>query len=94
MAEKKGKKLRRCAKHKNYYAVQAKRSDQNKKRRLGKHLRNFPEDKQAVEIYEKVKNYGPTAGHLANATGQAQRRGLRPRLSPRAKRRLAAGITR
>lgn len=79
MAEKKGKKLRRCAKHKNAYAVQAKRTEQNKKKRLGRHLRHFPEDQQAVEIYEKVKNYGPASGQLANCTARAAKRRSRPR---------------
>lgn len=37
--ERKGLKLRRCAKHKSYYAVQYGKTDDNKLRRLRRHLR-------------------------------------------------------
>jgi hypothetical protein len=77
MAEKKGKKLRRCARHSAYYKVQMQRGEVNKKRRLGRHIRRFPEDKQAIEIYEVAKKYGPASGHIANMTMRATRRGLR-----------------
>ncbi len=90
MAERKGKKLRRCAKHKNYYAVQAKRTDQNKKRRIGKHIRNHPDDVQAVHIYEKVKNYGSASGQIANATARGRKRQHRHKTQALRKRVLEA----
>ena len=58
--ERKGKKLRRCnAKNRAYYAVQVEKTESNKKRKLAKHIREFPEDAQAIERYEKTFGRAP-----------------------------------
>ena len=79
MADAKGLKLRRKAKNKGYYAAQFGLTDDNKKRKLGKHLRNFPESlmHQSQEVAEPI--FGPNFkaiadGHVANATDKAKHR--------------------
>lgn len=58
--ERKGKKLRRCnAKNKAYYAVQVSKTESNLKKKLAKHIRQFPEDVQAVERYEQTFGRAP-----------------------------------
>lgn len=58
--ERKGKKLRRCnAKNKAYYAVQVGKTESNMKKKLAKHIREFPEDTQAITRYEKTFGRAP-----------------------------------
>jgi hypothetical protein len=71
--ESKGLKLRRQAKDRPYYKVQFGRTDGNAKRKLGRHIRRFPEDVQAQKIYS-LKNYGDPKGHVANMVGRARAR--------------------
>lgn len=74
-AERKGKKLRRCSKLANMYKVQFGITDNNKQKNLGRHLRHFPEDTQAIKIYdEKYPLRGGSSGHLANTTARAKQR--------------------
>ena len=73
MADKKGLKMRRAPKNKNYYAAGMYRTDKNKKVKLGAYIRNFPEDLKAQEAYEN-KNYGSAAGHVQNQTTKARKR--------------------
>jgi hypothetical protein len=68
--ERKGKKLRRCGKLKNYYAAQPMRTATNKKRRMRNHIRSHPADKRTVKTYEFVKNFGSAAGLGLNSIGR------------------------
>lgn len=68
--ERKGLKLRRCSKQKNYYAAQPMRTATNKKRRMRNHIRSHPADKRTVKTYEFVKNFGSAAGLGLNSTGK------------------------
>ncbi len=67
-AERKGKKLRRCAKHANYYKLQPGVTDRNKARRLRRHIRSNPFDKAAQERY--AVNMGDPKGIGLNAHGK------------------------
>jgi hypothetical protein len=71
--ESKGLKLRRQPKDRIYYKLQFGKTDGNLKKRLGRHLRHFPEDVQALKIYEE-KGYGDPKGHVANMIGRARAR--------------------
>jgi hypothetical protein len=74
-AERKGKKLRRCTKLASMYKVQFGITDNNKQKKLGRHLRHFPEDLQAIKLYdEKYPLRGGSSGHLANITARAKQR--------------------
>lgn len=75
MAERKGKKLRRCtAASKNYYKCQLDITEKNAKKRIGKRIRQFPEDMQARKRCETLCGEPVLAGHLANITRKARRR--------------------
>jgi len=78
-------KANRIAKRKSLYANQFGLTDRNKKRKLRRHLRDFPHDAQAVKKWEQV--WGPakdlgltakgrrrTAMALAGKTGTKQLR--------------------
>jgi hypothetical protein len=58
-------KPKKAGKKKGYYAVQFGRTDDNKKRKLRRHIRSNPGDKQAIVHHEKklgkVDNLGPTS---------------------------------
>jgi hypothetical protein len=73
MAERKGKKLRRVAKLKTYYATGPMRIATNKKRRMRKHIRSHPMDRQAVKTYEFVKNFGHADGFGLTSKGKKRR---------------------
>jgi hypothetical protein len=79
MAERKGKKLRRCtAASKGYYKAQFDRTDQNRMKRWGRHLRHFPEDTLSAMMYDERYIIG-AEGHQNNMTAKAARRKLRAR---------------
>lgn len=46
----------------------------NKKRKLGRYIRNFPEDKQAQKDYARLFGSGSVDGLLASLTKKAKRR--------------------
>ena len=48
-----GKKYRRIPKMKNFYKLQFGLTDRNKKRRLRRHIRSFPDDTQARSIWRE-----------------------------------------
>ena len=66
----KGKKLRRCSKHKNKYQAQVSRTETNKRRRIGRRIRNHPNDQCAIKRYER--DMGSADGHLANLTSKGR----------------------
>jgi len=67
-----GKKLRRCSKHANYYKIQAGRTETNKRRTLGRRIRNHPHDIQAIKLYNE--RYANTAtGHLNNPSSKGRK---------------------
>lgn len=76
-------KLRRCLKFKTHYALQFGLTDRNRKKRLGRHIRHFPEDKAAIALYEAQYGSGTSAGLLANLVSRAFKRANRPSLPPR-----------
>jgi hypothetical protein len=58
--ERKGKKLRRItAKSKAYYSVQVGRTESNKKRKMGRHIRENPQDQGAIVRYEQTFGRAP-----------------------------------
>lgn len=71
MAEKKGKKLRRCAKQSGYYKVQFNRTYANKKRRMARHIANHPLDTQAIDQFKNI-GFGSALEFLCK--GRALRR--------------------
>lgn len=76
MAERKGKKLRRCtATSKAYYKVQFGKTDSNKKKGLSRHIRSHPSDRQAITRYEKDMGYAE--GLLASLSRRGKRRSAR-----------------
>lgn len=71
MAEGKGKKLRRCtARSKARYALQFGISERNKKRKLSRHIRNNPDDIQAIFRFEQ--DMGSAKGLLSSLTGRGR----------------------
>lgn len=58
MSEQTNKSLR-TARRNARYQLQFARTETNRKRRMGKHIRSQPNDAQAVKTYEKAKNFGP-----------------------------------
>lgn len=67
MAERKGKKLRRCnARNKAYYSVQRGKTESNQKKHLSKHIRSNPNDTLAITRYER--DMGKAVGLLATLT--------------------------
>jgi hypothetical protein len=83
MAERKGKKLRRCtALQKAYYKLQFGMTDHNKKKKVGKHIRNHPESVATMSEDLLAKVFGPNfravvAGHLANVKAKVRVRKAR-----------------
>lgn len=73
-AERKGKKLRRCAKLKGYYASGYDRTVRNKKRRMRTHIRAHPNDDAAVRAYETGCNFGRADSFGLNAKGRKRQR--------------------
>jgi hypothetical protein len=72
MAERKGKKLRRCnPKNKAYYKVQMGKTDANKKKHLSKHIRSNPNDVVAITRYER--DMGKAVGLLATLTPRGRK---------------------
>jgi hypothetical protein len=67
-------KLRRCAKFRTYYAAQEFQTTKNKKRRLGNHIRNHPNDGCAVMGYETRYGEGSSRGVLARLTAKGVKR--------------------
>ena len=67
----------RAARRKAYYAARPAFTLESKRRKLGRQLRHFPEDKQARTLY--IARYGEKslAGHLASVCGRALRRAAR-----------------
>jgi hypothetical protein len=63
---------------KTYYAMGPMRVASNKKRRMKKHIRSHPADKEARRIYGFEKNYGPTKDLGLNSAGRhrAMRAGM------------------
>lgn len=55
------------------YALQFKRTEANKKRRLGKRVREFPNDVLAVRLYAERYGVESLKGHLAQAKGRERR---------------------
>lgn len=89
MAERKGKKLRRCtAASKAYYKVQFGKTDANKKKRMQKHLRAQPDDLQAIQRYEMTFGHAKDLGLSCAGRRQQMRRihllkrGPKPRKPP------------
>jgi hypothetical protein len=70
--ERKGLKLRRCSKLAPKYKLQFGLTDRNKKRFLQRHIRNHPNDRQAIARYEL--NMGSAVGVLANLTAKGRKR--------------------
>lgn len=69
MAEKKGKKLRRSnAKTRSIYAAQFAKTETNKRRKMGRHIRHHPLDQMTIKRYEV--DMGSADGHLANLTSK------------------------
>jgi hypothetical protein len=68
--ERKGKKLRRQAKGKIYYASQGMRTETNRKRRMRNHIRSHPGDRKAATIYEQVKKFGSAASFVLTSKGR------------------------
>lgn len=63
MAERKGKKLRRCTpRSKAYYAVQFGKTESNQKKRIRKHIRANPWDLKAVQRYEQTMGRADSFG--------------------------------
>lgn len=60
-------KLRRCSKFRIYYKVQFGTTDKNREKRMNRHLRTHPNDRQTVERYG-----GPSAaqGIRLNSKGR------------------------
>lgn len=67
----KGKKLRRCSKHQGMYKQQYFQSETNKKKFLGRHIRNNPGDLQAIKRYEV--DMGSADGNLGNLTAKGKK---------------------
>ena len=72
--ERKGKKLRRCAKKANYYKLGFGRTEDNRKRRMREHIRSHPEDAQAVNQYEYLHSFGPASTFGLNSKGRKRKR--------------------
>lgn len=72
--ERKGKKLRRVAKLKGYYASGPMRVATNKRKRMMKHIRSHPADKEAVKTFEFVKNFGRADSFGLNCKGKRRKR--------------------
>lgn len=75
MAERKGKKLRRQAKGKTYYAMGPMRVATNRKRRMRKHIRSHPNDKETRRIFGFEKNFGSTKD--LGLTSKGRKRAIR-----------------
>ncbi len=56
-------KLRRCSKFKIYYKTQFLQTARNKDRRLNRHLRSHPNDRQARERYGEKSAAGVRLNH-------------------------------
>lgn len=72
-------KANRVAKRKSHYAAQFGLTDRNKKRKLRRHLRDFPNDVQAVKKWEQAwgpaKDLGVTGrGRMRAAIAENRRR--------------------
>jgi hypothetical protein len=82
--ERKGKKLRRCtAASKNYYKLQFGKTDDNRKKRMQRHLRSHPMDAKAVQSYEGAPhNYG--RADTIGLTGRGKKRKRRAEREQRA----------
>jgi hypothetical protein len=65
-------KLRRISKLKNYYAAGHYRTDANRKKKMGRHIRHNPLDLKAIHHYEHVIHAGDASGHIANATSKGK----------------------
>ena len=68
--ERKGKKLRRQSKAKTYYASGPMRVATNRKKRMRKHIRSHPNDKEARRIFGFEKNFGATKDFGLNSMGR------------------------
>jgi hypothetical protein len=80
MAEKKGKKLRRSnAKTRAIYAIQFGKTEVNKRRKMGRHIRHHPLDQDTIQRYEK--DMGKADGHLANLTSEGEKLAQRNHLA-------------
>jgi|SRR6267154_1489545 len=66
------KKLKVIPRNRSYYKMQFLTTEDNKKKKLGRHIRHHPTDSQAITAYEV--NKGPATGHVTNATSQAKRK--------------------
>lgn len=58
MSEKPSTASLRSARRKAYYAAQFARTEANARRRLARHLRSHPRDRQAVRQYEDARGKG------------------------------------
>jgi hypothetical protein len=70
----KGKKLRRCAKHKGYYAAQKMVTLKNKRKRVIKHVRSNPNDYSNREYLSCVVQVDPGAVGLTGKGRKLLRR--------------------
>lgn len=66
-------KSRQKRKHAAAYKLQFSRTEANKKRRLGKRVRQHPNDALAVRLYAERYGVESLKGHLANAKGREGR---------------------
>jgi hypothetical protein len=70
-------KVLRVTRRKNYYAGGDMRLIVNRKRRLARHIRNFPEDAVTREMYAKRYGEGSLDSPLCAPVGRARRRSAR-----------------
>jgi len=73
MAEKKGKKLRRCGKHANYYKVQPSRTEKNKTKKVVRHFKSNPTCEQ-TKVYLENKKYNTDDIQLTSKGNKIKRR--------------------
>lgn len=71
------KKSRQQRKKKNFYALQHTKTEFNKKKKLGRHIRHFPVDIQAIDVYEKKYGVGTAKGLLASTTLKGEKLAMR-----------------
>lgn len=64
----------RAQRRKAYYSSRPAFTAANKKRKIGKHIRHFPEDLQAQGMFEKVYGKKFLEGHVASPIARARRR--------------------